>query len=101
MTLNENQAYSTDNRREVKILFDEEVLRQFDEIEGKVERLVEVCKSLRAANSELEKKVNDLEKKLREKAETERFYQDQRVQVRSKIDSLLNRLNNLNEAESF
>lgn len=101
MTLIENRYYSELYQSEVKILFDEGVLRQFDEVEGKVERLVEACKSLGAANIELKKRVEDLERKLREKAEAERFFQEQKDQVRSRIDNLLNRLNDLSELESF
>lgn len=79
-------------------MFDEGVLRQFDEIEGKVEKLIEACKSLGAENSELQAKIEELERKLKEKAEAEKFYHVQRDQVRQKIDTLLSKLNSLDDS---
>ncbi|MFZ5569167.1 MAG: cell division protein ZapB [Thermodesulfobacteriota bacterium] len=82
-------------------MFDKGVLRQFDEIEGKVDKLIEVCKSLGVANSELKTRIEDLERKLSEKVEAEKFYQEQRDQVRQKIDNLLGKLHHLDESGPF
>ena len=43
----------------------EEILQQFDQIEQKVGKLVEVSKSFEATNEELRKKIDSLEKELR------------------------------------
>ncbi len=71
-----------------------EIIQQFDAIEDKVEKLIEVCKSLEATNSELMTRMKGLEKELQDKNEIELQHIKQRDLVRGKIDSLLNRLNN-------
>ena len=75
----------------------EEILRQFDEIEQKVGKLIDVCKSLEATNLELNAKVQKLEQELQDKLETENNYQEERALIRSKIDSLLVRLEDITE----
>ena len=45
------------------------VLKQFGEIENKVERLIENCKAQAAANSELKNKLASLEEEIRGKVE--------------------------------
>jgi len=80
-------------------LSNEKILRQFDEIEQKVGKLIDVCKSLEATNLELKNKVEKLEKELQGKLETENNYQEERALVRSKIDSLLVRLEDITEAQ--
>ncbi len=79
----------------------EEISQQFDVIEDKVEKLIEVCKSLEATNSELEIRMKELEKELQEKNEEERQHVKQRDLVRGKIDGLLAKLNNFTEIESL
>jgi protein-arginine kinase activator protein McsA len=80
-------------------LNNEKILRQFDEIEQKVGKLIDVCKSLEATNLELRNKVEKLEKELQHKLETENNYQEERALIRSKIDSLLVRLEDITEAQ--
>jgi hypothetical protein len=80
-------------------LDNEKILRQFDEIEQKVEKLIDVFKSLEATNLELNNKVEKLEQELQEKLETENNYQEERALIRSKIDSLLVRLEDITEAQ--
>ena len=77
----------------------EKILRQFDEIEQKVEKLIDVCKSLEATNLELNNKVEKLEQELQAKLETENNYQEERALIRSKIDSLLVRLEDITDAQ--
>ncbi len=78
----------------------EEITQQFDVIEDKVEKLIEVCKSLEATNSELKNRMMGLEKELQDKNDVERQHLKQRDLVRGKIDSLLVKLNNFTEIES-
>ena len=76
----------------------DEIVRQFDEIEQKVGRLIEASKSLEATNQELQKKVESLEKELQGKITVESNYIEERDLIRSKIDNLLVRLAEMTEA---
>ena len=76
---------------------DEDVLSQFDKIEEKVEKLIETCRSLEAANIELNDKYERLRQEADGKADTEKRYLEQRDLIRSKVDSLLSRLNSYSE----
>ncbi len=74
------------------------ILRQFEEIERKVEKLIGVCKSLEATKMELMTKVEALEKELQGKVEIAKRYAEEKDLIRSKIDSLLVRLEEISEA---
>lgn len=75
------------------------ILKQFEEIEKKVENLINVCKSLETTNLELRNKIERLEEELQGKAEAENKYAEERALIRSKIDSLLGRLGEITEAD--
>ena len=75
----------------------EQMIKQFDEIEQKVERVIDVYKSCEAKNLELTNKIVSLEEELQNKVETEKRYQEERTLIRSKIDNLLARLGDLAE----
>ena len=77
----------------------EKVLRQFDEIEQKVGKLIDVYKSLEATNLEFKTKIERLEEELQGKVEAENNYQEERALIRSKVDNLLTRLEGLTETE--
>ena len=79
------------------MLDNEQILRQFEEIEEKVVRLIEVCKAHESANSELRGKIRRLEEELQSKVETETNYLQERDIIRSKIDSLLAKLDDIAE----
>ena len=74
------------------------ILRQFEEIEEKVVRLIDVCKSHKATNAELRKTIEKLEQELQTRVEAEESYLEERDLVRSKVDGLLVRLNNIIES---
>ncbi|MDO9565469.1 MAG: hypothetical protein Q7J15_01810 [Candidatus Desulfaltia sp.] len=74
------------------------ILRQFEEIEKKVVRLVDICKSHEAANAELRKTIERLEQELQSKVEAEESYSEERDLVRSKVDGLLVKLNTIIES---
>jgi len=80
-------------------LDNELILRQFEEIEKKVESLIEVNKSLEATNLELRNKIKRLEEELQGKVEAEDNYVEERALIRSRIDSLLVRLEDIVKAE--
>ena len=71
------------------------VLQMFDEIERRVEKLLERCKSLETENSQLIEEIERLEQELRAKTEAEKSFVEERTKVRSKIDSLFARLENI------
>lgn len=74
------------------------ILRQFDEIENKIEKVIAVCKSYEAINIELNNKIVKLEEELRGKIEAEKSYSMERNIIRSKIDNLLSKLDGITEA---
>jgi peptidoglycan hydrolase CwlO-like protein len=71
------------------------VLKQFGEIEHKVERLIENCRAQAAANSELKNKLTSLEEEIQGKVEAEKNYAEEKALIRSKIDGLLARLDDI------
>ena len=71
------------------------ILQQFEEIEKKIERLIQVCKSHEAVNSELKEKIKRLDEELQVKVEAENSYEKERNLVRSKIDGLLGKLDEI------
>ena len=81
-----------------KGLNNEEIIKQFEVIEQKVECVIEICKSHETTNLELTKKIRKLEEELQSKAEAEKRYQEDRILIRSKIDGLLARLGSLDDA---
>jgi uncharacterized coiled-coil DUF342 family protein len=80
-------------------LDNEFISKQFEEIEKKVESLINVCKSFKTTNLELRDKVERLEEELQGKAETENNYAQERALIRSKIDGLLGRLEDMTEVD--
>ncbi len=62
---------------------------QFNDIEKKFARLIEICEQHEAANLELKNKIKGLEEELLGKIEAEKSYTQEKALIRSKIDSLL------------
>ena len=73
------------------------LLQQFDKIEGKVSRLIQVCRTLESSNRELRQKIQQLEEELHQKSEAEAKHQEEKGLIRDKIDGLLARLEELSE----
>jgi peptidoglycan hydrolase CwlO-like protein len=80
-------------------LDNEFILRQFEEIEKKVEKLIDINKSLEATNLESRNKIKRLEEELQGKVDAETNYTQEKALIRSKIDSLLVRLEDITEIE--
>lgn len=74
------------------------ILQQFDEIEKKVEKLMAAFKSLEATNIELNDRIHHLTDELQGKVEAEQKHNEERDLIRSKVDSLLIRLEEIAEA---
>lgn len=71
------------------------ILNQFDDLEEKVERLIEFLASQEEKKEELIKKNESLEEDLRKRVEIEQRYSEERTLVRSKIDGLLAKLGDI------
>ena len=78
----------------------EHVLEQFEEIERKVDRLIEVCRSYETTNLELKEKIKNLQEELQGKAEAEKRYAEEKALIRSKVDGLLVRLQDSTETQN-
>lgn len=78
---------------------DKVILKQFDEIEKKVERLIGVNKSLKKNNIVLKGKIEQLEQELQVKVEAENHQNEVKTLIRSKIDGLTARLDGITEAQ--
>ena len=68
------------------------IKNKFDDIDIKVDFLIELCQTLQVENLELSSSVKDLEKKLAKKKETEELNVEQEALIQSKIDGLLAKL---------
>lgn len=73
------------------------VIDQFDALEKKIEQLVEACKRFEADKAELAQKNLLLSQQLQDKIMAERQHDELKTLVRSKIDSLMGRLDELAE----
>ena len=83
-----------------EILDNELILQQFEEIEQKVERLIKANQALENVNLELKAENSTLNKALQKKIEAEKNYTEVRTLIRSKIDSLMSRLDGIAEQEA-
>jgi hypothetical protein len=77
------------------------ILQQFEQIEKKVEQLIQLCKSYEAKNSELLDKIKLLEEDLKAKGEAEVAYKEEKALIRSKIDSVLIKLEDVAEQKQW
>ena len=75
------------------------ILRQFDEIETKVEKLLRAFQALEVANGELQHKIESLNAELQGRIEAEKKYAKERDLIRSKIDGLLVKLEDIAAAD--
>jgi len=76
------------------------LMQQFEEIEQKVERLIAICSSLEARNIQLMNSISRLESEIHIKSEALEKLSEERTMIRSKIDALLVKLENIAEMDS-
>ncbi len=76
------------------------LMQQFEEIEQKVERLIAICSSLEARNIQLKNTITSLEAEIHIKSEALEKFSEERTMIRSKIDTLLVKLENIAEMDS-
>ncbi len=75
----------------------EAVIQQFSKLEQRIEYLIESCKRIEAENSRLQQENQQLTAQLQEKIVAERQHFELKDLVRSKIDSLMGRLDEISE----
>lgn len=75
------------------------IFQQFDEIENKVEKLIKALQALEAKNGELQLKIESLNSELQGRIEAEKKYAKERDLIRSKIDGLLVKLEEIAAAD--
>jgi hypothetical protein len=75
------------------------LMQQFEEIEQKVERLIAICSSLVARNIQLDNIKSSMEAEILAKTETLEKLSKERTMIRSKIDVLLVKLENIAEMD--
>ncbi len=73
---------------------------KFDEISGKVDSLIELCRNLQSENRELKQKISELEVELGNKDRVEDQYYEQHAAIQSKIDGLLAKLRHFSENQA-
>ncbi len=78
----------------------EEISRQFDVIEEKVEKLIKSCQTLETEKKEYKIRIEELEQEVRDRREAEKLYLDQKDLIRGKIDSLLEKLSKYRDSET-
>lgn len=71
---------------------------QFAEIEKKVEKLIEICRSQQTANLQIHDKIKQLEEELHVKNETVKRQMEEKALIRSRIDTLLAKLEDTNSS---
>jgi hypothetical protein len=81
-------------------LANEEISRQFDVIEEKVEKLIKSCQTLETEKKEYKIRIEELEQEVRDRREAEKLYLDQKDLIRGKIDSLLEKLSKYRDSET-
>ena len=73
------------------------ILRQFQEIEEKVGKVIELCRSQETTNLELKNRIKILEEEIQEKVEAQNNYVVEKGLIRSRIDSILAKLEDIEE----
>ena len=75
----------------------ETILRQFTEIENKVESLLKAFQMLETTNDELRRQIESLNLEIQGRVEAEKKYVKERDLIRLKIDGLLGKLEDIAE----
>ena len=70
-----------------------EIKNKFDDIDEKIDFVIELCQTLQQENSELMLKIKDLETQLDKRNVVEEEFSEQEALIQSKIDGLLKKLN--------
>lgn len=77
----------------------DQIHNKFDEIDKKVDMMLERFRSLQIENQELTRQIQQLESDLEERIQTEARISEQETVIQSKIDGLLTKLNSFTRSE--
>jgi peptidoglycan hydrolase CwlO-like protein len=80
-------------------LGNDQIHNKFDEIDKKVDMMLERFRSLQIENQELTRKIQQLESDLEERIQTEARISEQETVIQSKVDGLLSKLNSFTRSE--
>jgi phage regulator Rha-like protein len=75
------------------------LISQFQTIESRLDALIQICKEKDNLNKELSLRIEKLEEELRTKIEAEQRYGEEKALIRSKVDQLLMRLDEVAKAD--
>jgi regulator of replication initiation timing len=73
------------------------ILSQFDDVDEKVEYLIDLCRSLSSENEGLKKRITILEREVEKRSEAEKRVIENKEKIRLKISQLLEKLNEFSE----
>ena len=76
------------------------IKQKFDDINDKIDFMIEFCHELQQENKELVLKIRGLESELATKDDTEKQFSEQDELIQSKIDGLLKKLNYFSNSAS-
>ncbi len=72
--------------------------KKFDDIDGKIDWLIDHCRSLRSENRELKTALEKLEEQIDQSTVAERRFSERETVIQSKIDGLLGKLNQFSDS---
>ena len=67
--------------------------KKFDDIDGKIDWIMEYCRSLRTENKQLKEQLSHLETQLEKTNASEKRFSENEALIQTKIDGLLGKLN--------
>ncbi len=79
-------------------LGDDLIKKKFDDVEEKVDFLIELCETLQLDNEALLLKIKELEAEVENKNDVESQFSEQETLIQSKIDGLLEKLNDFSKS---
>lgn len=79
---------------------DQGLIYQFETIEKRLDALIQLCKDKDNQNKELILRIEKLEEELRTKVEAEQRFAEEKALVRSRVDQLLMRLEEIAKVEN-
>ncbi|OGR51352.1 MAG: DUF904 domain-containing protein [Desulfobacula sp. RIFOXYB2_FULL_45_6] len=81
-------------------LDNDRIKEKFDDIDGKIDLMMDYCRSLQVENKALLLKVSNLEADLNGKRAAEIDFSEHEASIQSKIDGLLEKLNSFSNSPS-
>ena len=79
----------------MEITENQAIINQFEKLEKRIEQLIRSLASQEETNLELVKKIESLERELRKRIDLEQRYSKERMFIRSNVDNLLTKLEDI------